>query len=130
MEENYQATAQQVAYFLLSNVLDLEKLSKEFSKSPSINYALGLVLDDKADLKIWNTMIMMFMYNRGITANVLGKLYADSKLRVYAINALLSYGIREDIHTQEDFRNAWIRVIENRKNEYKQIIISLKSFEK
>ena len=130
LEENYQATAQQVAYFLLSNVLDLEKLSKEFSKSPSINYALGLVLDDKADLKIWNTMIMMFMYNRGITANVLGKLYADSKLRVYAINALLSYGIREDIHTQEDFRNAWIRVIENRKNEYKQIIISLKSFEK
>ncbi|MDE5539895.1 MAG: tetratricopeptide repeat protein, partial [Bacilli bacterium] len=77
LEEKYSATAQQVAYFLLSNVYDLEKLSKEFSKSPSVDYALELVLKNSTDIKVWNTIVSMCMFNREITANILGKLYSN-----------------------------------------------------
>lgn len=127
LEEKYSATAQQVAYYLLSNVYDLEKLSKEFSKSPSVDYALDLVVTNDADSRIWNTILTMFMYNREITANILGKLYA--KYYSYSVKALSGFGETNIINNQDDFKNAWIRVIENRKNEYKQVMRSLKAFE-
>lgn len=127
LEEKYSATAQQVAYYLLSNVYDLEKLSKEFSKSPSVDYALSLVITKDVDTRIWNTILTMFMYNREITANVLGKLYA--KYYDYSIKALINFGEKENINNQEDFKNAWIRVIECRISEYKQVTRSLKAFE-
>ena len=129
LEEKYSATAQQVAYFLLSNVFDLEKLSKEFSKSPSVDYALALVLKEEVDIKIWNAIISMFMYNREITANVLGKLYADKKFLKLSVKALNVFGEKQDVNNQEDFKNSWIHIIESRKNEYKQVTRSLKSFE-
>lgn len=129
LEEKYSATAPQAAYYLLSIVFDLEKLSKEFSKRPSVDYALGLVLDGVVDMKVWNTIVTMFLYNREITANVLGKLYANSKYQKYAINALYEFGEKARINNQDDFKNAWIRVIDNRKNEYKQITRSIRSFE-
>lgn len=129
LEEKYSATAPQVAYYLLSIVFDLEKLSKEFSKRPSVDHALGLVLDGVVDMKVWNTIITMFLYNREITANVLGKLYADSKFQNYAINALYEFGEKASVSNQDDFKNAWIRVIDNRKNEYKQITRTIRSFE-
>lgn len=129
LEENYSATVQQVAYYLLSIVFDLEKLSKEFSKRPSVDHALGLVLDGVVDMKVWNTIITMFLYNRGITANVLGKLYTNSKFQNYAINALYEFGEKASISNQDDFKDAWIRVIDNRKNEYKQITRIIRSFE-
>lgn len=127
LEEKYSATAQQVAYYLLSNVYDLEKLSKEFSKSPSVDYALGLVVTNDIDSKIWNTILTMFMYNREITANILGKLYA--KYYDYSVKALSDFGETRKINNQDDFKNAWISIIENRKNEYKQVVRSLKTFE-
>lgn len=129
LEEKYSATAPQAAYYLLSIVFDLEKLSKEFSKRPSVDYALGLVLDGVVDMKVWNTIVTMFLYNREITANVLGKLYANSKYQKYSINALYEFGEKARINNQDDFKNAWIRVIDNRKNEYKQITRSIRSFE-
>lgn len=129
LEEKYSATAPQAAYYLLSIVFDLEKLSKEFSKRPSVDYALGLVLDGVVDMKVWNTIVTMFLYNREITANVLGKLYANSKYQKYAKNALYEFGEKARINNQDDFKNAWIRVIDNRKNEYKQITRSIRSFE-
>lgn len=129
LEENYDATVRQVAYFLLSNVYDLERLSKEFSKSPSVDYALGLVLKENIDIKVWYVIVSMFMYNRQITANVLGKLYSDKKFYNYSLRALKLFGETQEIKNQEDFKNSWVSVIENRKNEYKQVVRSLKSFE-
>ena len=129
LEEKYSATAQQVAYFLLSNVYDLEKLSKEFSKSPSVDYALGLVLKEDLDIKVWNVIVSMFMYNREITANILGKFYSDKSFYKYSLRALRLFGETQEIKNQEDFKNSWVSIIENRKNEYKQVVRSLKSFE-
>ena len=129
LEEKYYATAQQVAYFLLSNVYDLEKLSKEFSKRPSVDYALGLVLKEDLDIKVWNVIVSMFMYNREITANILGKFYSDKSFYKYSLRALRLFGETQEIKNQEDFKNSWVSIIENRKNEYKQVVRSLKSFD-
>ena len=129
LEENYPATVRQVAYFLLSNVYDLENLSKEFSKSPSVDEALAVVLKDGMDIKVWNAIISMFMYNRQITANILGKLYADKKYYQLSLCALKKLGETQDVKNQDDFKNSWLRVIENRRDEYKQVARSIKSFE-
>ena len=129
LENKYDATVRQVAYYLLSNTLDLEKLSKEFSRNPSVEYALDLLLKNGIDIKIWNSILSMLMYNSEITANVLGKLYSKDFFYKNAVDALKLFGETNTIQSQEDFKNSWIRVIDNRKKEYKQIIRSIKSFE-
>ena len=75
-----------------SKNLKIGKISKEFSKSPSVDYALGLVLKEDLDIKVWNVIVSMFMYNREITANILGKFYSDKRFYKYSLRALRLFG--------------------------------------
>lgn len=128
LEEKYSATARQVSYYLLTNVYDCKKMSEEINKNISVENALKIVFEDKFDIKKWESILTIFLYNKQIFLKIIGIIFDNQDLYKQSITALTGFGIDcKNINNKEDYQKLWYRAREQRLADYRVIVASLKS---
>lgn len=127
LESEYQSTARQVSYYLLTTVYDNKAMSSELGKSYSVDNALKTALHNRPfNQRQWEDILCMFLDNKNITAQVLNKIYDDDEFFRLSLNALKCFGYQIDDNANKDeFQEAWRTAITSRKNNYYSTISSL-----
>ena len=127
LEEKYQFTAPQVALFLISYKSTYSELLG--SKTPSVDEALKLVIDSETKDSIWEGILSMFLWNRSISAILIGKLYANMTFKDNSMPFLKKIGVRiekNDI-SLDDYIILWNIARDIRQRDYRRWLASLKA---
>ena len=129
LEEDYGRTSRQVSYYLLTYCYTYNKLINATTQDISVDYALGEVTKDEFDIRIWDGILNMLLYNREISAKIISKLYSKPSLKSNAIKALTHFGITNisSNSSLDDFVAAWNNARENRLMDYKKALTSIKA---
>lgn len=128
LEESYRLTATQVGLYLMTHCLNNSELLNISTKSPSVDDAITRVTSGDFDTKCWESILVMFLYNREITAQVTSKLYSDSMLKKKSLKALEHFGRNvSKISSKEAFVSEWNAVRDIRLRDYKKTIVDIKS---
>ncbi|MDH6341350.1 AAA+ ATPase superfamily predicted ATPase [Parabacteroides sp. PFB2-12] len=127
LEENYRFTAPQVALFLISYKSTYSELLG--SKTPSVDEALNYIIDQDTKDYIWEGLLSMFLWNRSISANVIGKLFNNLDFRDNSTQYLLRIGvvITSQNVSLDDYINFWNGAREIRQRDYRKWLASVKA---
>jgi tetratricopeptide (TPR) repeat protein len=128
LEENYGFNASQVAIYLYTFKSSYTGLFSVSTKTPSIDYALGFVLDGEYRESIWEGILSMFLWNRSISAQIVSKLFENNQLKEKSLIFLSSLGLSIDrSNTIEDYTILWNQAREKRQRNYTRWFASLKA---
>ena len=128
LEEKYYATAQQASYYLLTNIFDGKKLSEEINNNPTVDSALKLVLSGSFDPKRWESILSLFLYNKQIFIQIVGKLYENKDYYNQSLEAFRYWDINSgDITSVDGYKGVWNQLRQQRLAEYRITIAKLKS---
>ncbi len=127
LEENYGFTAPQVALFLISYKSTYSELLG--SKTPSVDEALKYIIDQDTKDYIWEGLLSMFLWNRSISANVIGKLFGNLNFRNNSTQYLNKIGIKivSQNVSLDDYINFWNGAREIRQRDYRIWLASVKA---
>jgi cold shock CspA family protein len=127
LEEKYDATSQQVSYYLLSLCLNYTELLNATSQNISVDTALNKIANGGLDLKKWENVLSMLLYNREISAQIISKLYRNKNLKDESFKALKFFGINniDEINTQENFASVWNAARDKRLGDIRKLIIAI-----
>ena len=128
LEERYDATSRQVAYYLLTHCYSYGELLNATTQNVSVDKALSKITNGEFDAKKWESILSMLLYNREISAQITSKLYSDTTLKEKSFQALKHFGRDiSKIKTKEDFVAEWNSARESRLRDYKKTIAEIKS---
>ena len=128
LEEKYSATVRQASYYLLTYIYDGKKLSEEINKSPSVDSVLKILLSGGFDPKKWEAIISLFLYNKQLFVQLVGKLYENKEYYNQSLEAFKHFDINTtDIPSLDVYKNVWNQLRQQRLEEYRITIASLKS---
>jgi tetratricopeptide (TPR) repeat protein len=127
LEENYKFTAPQVALFLMSYKSTYSDLLG--SKTPSVDETLKSIIDNETKDNIWEGLLSMFLWNRSISANIIGKLYGNETYRNNSVPFLKKIGIKSEKKeiSLEEYLNLWNNAREVRQRDFRRGLVSLKA---
>lgn len=129
LEEKLDATSRQIPLYLLTHIYNYSQLLNVISKNLSMDEALKIFLSGDVEIRKWESILSMFLYNREITAAITSRLYANPNYFSKAKVALSNYGINlPETPSKEDFVNAWNRAREHRLRDYKNAETSILSY--
>lgn len=129
LEESYHANATQVSLYLLTHFCNNTELLNMTTKSPSVDDVLHRIAMSSFDIKCWESILSMFLYNREISAQIISKLYINETLRALALQALQKFGISgltQQI-SKENFVEAWNNARDARIRDYKKTTAQIKA---
>ena len=128
LEERYDATSRQVAYYLLTHCYSYGELLNATTQNVSVDKALSKITDGDFDPKKWESILSMLLYNREISAQITSKMYSDTTLKNKSLQALRHFGRDvSKIKTKEDFVAEWNFARDSRLRDYKKTITEIKS---
>jgi tetratricopeptide (TPR) repeat protein len=128
LEENYGFTAPQVAIYLYTFKSSYTGLFSVSTKTPSIDYALGFVLDGEYRESIWEGILSMFLWNRSISAQIISKLFENNLFKEKSIIFLMSLDLIKDKNISADeYTNIWNQAREKRQRDYSRWFSSIKA---
>jgi hypothetical protein len=126
LEENYRFTAPQVALYLISYKSSYSELLA--TKTPSIDEALEYIFDNDSKEIYWEGMLSMFLWNRSISAQLIGKLYNNQKLKTLSLNYLSKQSIDITKNASlDEYISLWNFLREKRQRDYSKWLASVKS---
>lgn len=128
LEERYSAIVRQVSYYLLTNIYDGKKLSEEINRNWSVDSVLKLILDGGFDSKRWESILSLLLYNKQLFVQIVGKLYENNEYFLKSLEAFRYYNIDfVEIQSLERYKQVWNQLRQQRLEEYRITIASLKS---
>ena len=129
LEESYHANATQVSLYLLTHFCNYKELLNMTTKSPSVDDALRCVATSSFDIKCWESILSMFLYNREISAQITQKLYINDTLKSLSLQALKRFGISglTPQISKENFVDAWNNARDVRIRDYKKTTAQIKA---
>lgn len=127
LEQRWDATSRQVAYYLLTACLSVPDLINITTRNYSPDDALKKILSGDFEQKKWDIILAMFLNNTSITAQITSKLYSNQTYRAHALRALSGFGIKNcsEPISKEDFVKAWDSARDIRKRDYQQLVIAV-----
>ena len=129
LEEKLDATIRQIPLYLLTHDYNYSQLLNMISKNTSLDEALKIFLTGDIDIRKWESILSMFLYNRVITAVITSRLYANPDYFTKAKSVLAFYGIKlPETSSKDDFIDAWNRAREQRLRDYKNAVTSILSY--
>lgn len=128
LEESWDKTHRQVAYYLLTHCMSNTELLTATTEYYSIDNALDMSISNVYDQKLWDSILSMLLYNRDISAQITSKLFSNKNLKYQAIMALKSFGSKMlNSDNKDEFVDAWNEARENRLIEFKKKLASIKA---
>ena len=129
LEEKLDATIRQIPLYLLTHIYNYSQLLNVVSQNTSLDDALSKFLFGDVDIRKWESILSMFLYNREITAAITSKLYANPDYFSKAKVALSNYNINlPEAPSKDDFVSAWNKIREQRIRDYKHTVTSILSY--
>lgn len=132
LEEKFEATRRQLAIYLLTHIYDYNRLLNASSqRNPSLDDALKIFLMGDVDMRKWESVLSVFLYNREISAALTSRLYANPNYLKKAQVALQKFGIKlQETQSKDNFVSAWNQIREQRIRDYKLSVSSILSYRK
>lgn len=129
LEEKFESTRAQVPLYLLTHCYTYTQLLNASSKTPSVDEALKVFMSGDLDIKKWESVLSMFLYNREISAAITSRLYASPNFLKKSKSALVNFGINlQETPSKDDFVSAWNRAREHRIRDYKHAVTSILAY--
>lgn len=128
LEEDYRKNATQIALYLMTHCCTFTELINMSTKSPSVDDALERIISTEFDLRKWESILSIFLYNRDISAQIISKLYSNIHFRSQAIRAL-KHIVQKEISTsvsKDEFVEIWNKARDIRIRDYKNVVAQVK----
>ncbi|MDR2410613.1 MAG: ATP-binding protein, partial [Bacteroidales bacterium] len=132
LQEDYNAVVRQVFLFLktfkseqYSELLNLTSIERDDIKDEIINTIKEVIQRDTN----WENILSMFIINRGITAELVAKIYQSKELKNKSVRYLCNFisGEIDKSISLENYVNIWNTAIDKRRRDYAKWFAAVKA---
>lgn len=128
LEENWKSVIPQVVIYLGTYKRSYGNLISPSSASIEIEVMLSEVIGSDSKDAIWEGILVMFLWNRSISAKLITKLYRSQNYKNKSLVFLESIGMNVDkIKTIDDYTLIWNQAREKRQRDYSRWLASIKA---